>query len=249
MFTNVTALIKTFIRDNYLFRCVSSLKRHYPDIHIIVADDGHTSDEKESRLTQLGVDRYIRLPFNSGLPYGRNVLLQHLETSYFLIGDDDFMYTRETHLEYLLKLLDISDIAAGALSDGKRLANYEGRLEFSDEGVRFKRHPREFKSYQGIRYQPCDITYNFFLGKRSTVTARWNEDLHILFEHADFFLEAHKHGHKIVFTPDAVALHRDASLPIDPAYTQYRHSWGDRKIFFQKWQFSYIDVLGARYQP
>jgi GT2 family glycosyltransferase len=249
MLNDVTALIKTFIRDNYLFRCVSSLKKHYPDVHIIVADDGHTSDEKESKLIQLGVDMYIRLPFNRGLPYGRNLLLQNLETKYFLIGDDDFMYTQDSHLEYLLTMLEISDIAAGALSDGRQLATYEGLVEFSNNGARFKRDNRDFELYKGIRYKPCHIAYNFFMGKRSTVSVRWNEDLHILFEHADFFLEAYRHGHKVVFTPDAVALHRDTNLPTDPDYTTYRHTWADRQTFFQKWQFSYIDVLGRRYQP
>jgi hypothetical protein len=45
---DVTALIKTFLRDEYLFTCVSSLRLNYPNLRIIVADDGYCSDAKEA---------------------------------------------------------------------------------------------------------------------------------------------------------------------------------------------------------
>jgi hypothetical protein len=51
---DVTALIKTFLRDEYLFTCVLSLHLHYPNIKIFVADDGYCSDEKEARLKDTG---------------------------------------------------------------------------------------------------------------------------------------------------------------------------------------------------
>jgi GT2 family glycosyltransferase len=247
--TNTTALIKTFLRDNYLYRCVSSLKRHYPGIQVIVADDGHTSDEKEAKLKQLGVGKYLRLPFNSGLPYGRNRLLDHLETPYFLIGDDDFLYTEATHLEHLLKLTDIADIAAGALSNGKRRLIYEGAVAFSDGGARFRQQNDEYQTYRGVRYKTCDVTFNFFIGKRRTMMARWNEDLHMLFEHADFFLEVYKLGHTVVFTPDVVALHHDDDLAIEASYKRYRSTWEDKDKFFRKWRFSYLDMFGNRHVP
>jgi glycosyltransferase involved in cell wall biosynthesis len=77
---DVTAIVCTFLRDEYLFNCIRSLKQHYPNIRILVADDGHISDEKERALTDLGVERYVRLPFNVGLPAKRNALLALVET-------------------------------------------------------------------------------------------------------------------------------------------------------------------------
>ena len=58
---NVTAPVKSFLRDLYLFRAVKSLKDLHPDIHVLVADDGHVSDTKEAKLRDMGVERYIRL--------------------------------------------------------------------------------------------------------------------------------------------------------------------------------------------
>ena len=67
---DVTALVKTFLRDEYLFTAVLSLRRHYPEITIIVADDGYCSDEKEARLKEAGVSVYIALPWNRGVSRG-----------------------------------------------------------------------------------------------------------------------------------------------------------------------------------
>ena len=81
MMKNVTALVKTFLRDQYLFRAVKSLKGLHPDIRIIVADDGHLSNTKEAKLKRMGVERYIRVPYAScSITRGRNLLVDACQT-------------------------------------------------------------------------------------------------------------------------------------------------------------------------
>ena len=139
MMKNVTALVKTFLRDAYLFRAVESLKKLHPDIHIIVADDGHVSHAKESKLKEMGVERYIRLPYAScGIARGRNLLVGVCQTKYCLIGDDDFLYTPDSRLERLLKLMDVADNAGGAVMRGGILDHFEDFYRRIPEGVNFE---------------------------------------------------------------------------------------------------------------
>ena len=111
--SDTTAIIKTFLRDKCLFHCVQTLKESYPSIHIVVADDGHPSQEKRDQLMFMGVDEYIEMPWNRGLSAGRNVLLDAARTPYVLLCDDDFSFTEDTNIENMRRLMDVSDIAAG----------------------------------------------------------------------------------------------------------------------------------------
>ena len=43
-----------------------------------------------------------------------------------LVGDDDFYYTEETRLGDMLKMMDIADLAGGALRYMGVLQHYEG---------------------------------------------------------------------------------------------------------------------------
>src|ERR1035437_1690807 len=123
---SVTALIKTFLRDDYLFRCVESLRQFYPAVQIIVADDGHHTDEKTEKLSQLGV-QYIKLPFGSApICKARNLLVDAAQTPFVLIGDDDFYYTPVSRLRELVSMMEIADIAGGAIVENSLIQHYEG---------------------------------------------------------------------------------------------------------------------------
>ncbi|MEH6590023.1 MAG: glycosyltransferase [Halioglobus sp.] len=85
----VTAVIKTFERPAKLRRLVNSIRRHYPNLAVIVVDDS----EKPIRLP--GVETVV-LPYDSGVSAGRNAGLARVDTDYVLILDDDFVFNRKT---------------------------------------------------------------------------------------------------------------------------------------------------------
>lgn len=249
----VTALIKTFLRDEYLFTCVSSLRRHYPDIRIIVADDGYCSDEKEARLKEAGVSKYIALPWNRGVSRGWNVLIDACETPYFLIGDDDFYYTEETRLGDMLRMMEIADLAGGALKYLDTLQHYEATLEWVSESKGLIHHEisRDYQTYDGIQYGQADLTFNFFVAKTKLARKiRWEESIQVIFEHEDFFMAGYDRGMKVVYCPNSIVTHRKVELPTTPEYEKVRWNREDQNKFLKKWDLNFVqDAQGRRLIP
>jgi GT2 family glycosyltransferase len=237
---DVTAVIKTFLRDDYLFQAVNSLREYAPGIQMIVADDGHCTDEKERRLHELGI-RYLRLPFNScSITQGRNLILQQVETPYALIGDDDFRYVPETKLTDMLSMMDIADLAAGAVMQGGIVGHYECLFQRTPKGISDLPLP-PWQRHEGVRYAPANLVFNFFVAKTEALRrVRWDERIHASYEHEDFFLSAQASGLKVVYCPESIVLHRGGyhkSEPDSAEYTQYRYQGRaqDKAVFESKW--------------
>jgi glycosyltransferase involved in cell wall biosynthesis len=70
MLSDVTALIKTYQRPQYIKQCISTLKSTYPSINIIVADS--QLESKEEELKALGADKYIHIPSNHDVPWKKH---------------------------------------------------------------------------------------------------------------------------------------------------------------------------------
>lgn len=96
---SLTAVVKTFERPAVLARLLESIRRRYPSLHVIVVDDSLHPVPVE------GVE-YITLPYDSGVSLGRSVGLQHVQTPYALILDDDFILYRHTQLHTALHIME-----------------------------------------------------------------------------------------------------------------------------------------------
>jgi GT2 family glycosyltransferase len=237
---SVTALIKTFLRDKYLFNCVRSLKSQAPNIRIVVADDGHVSDQKERTLNELGVDRYIQLPFNSApIAKARNLMVDAAETEHVLIGDDDFTYTPASNLVNMCSLMNLADIAGGAIMQSDEVLHYEGVFEREGHNMMLRPLRGSYQNQGQTRYIQADYVYNFFVAKTSALRkVRWDKRIRASYEHEDFFLSAKEAGLKVVYCPNSVVLHRYG--PQDsPEYQRYRYSGDiqDKSSFESKWGF------------
>ncbi|XP_070551686.1 beta-1,4 N-acetylgalactosaminyltransferase 2-like [Ptychodera flava] len=97
----VTVVTKTFERYEAINRLVDSINKFYPDVRIVVADDS----EVPQRIVGRNVKQTI-MPFAEGLFAGRGVALSQVTTKYFLWVDDDFVFTEQTKLEYMLEKLE-----------------------------------------------------------------------------------------------------------------------------------------------
>jgi len=242
---DVTILIKTFLRDEYLFNCIRSAKEQYPDINLIVADDGHHSDNKHRRLSDLGVSQYIRLPFNSSpITIGRNLMVQAATTPYVVISDDDFTYTPNTRLEDLRTMMDIVDIAGGAIWQDGKIRRYEGvfRPVNPERMGMYTIIGQECSVHNGVQYVPAEYVFNFFLAKTGLLrNVKWDERMRASYEHEDFFLSAKNYGAKCAYCPNSVVTHRGGPADSEE-YCKYRFNSkpADRAIFESKWGF----VLG-----
>jgi GT2 family glycosyltransferase len=217
--SQLTAIIKTFQRPRSLDRLIRSIRRYYPGLAIAVADDGFTPSPR----SDVG---YLRLPADVGLSAGRNALVRHIRTPYFLLLDDDLEFTRKTQIERLLALVcsGTVDIAAGDYYRCKHKLffvrshwqPFHGIFQFQDGDLRLANSTHETHS----TYELCDVVHNFFVARATDVLALggWDEELK-LNEHVEFFVRAHRRGMRVGYCGDVIIRHW---MERHAGYTQYR---------------------------
>jgi GT2 family glycosyltransferase len=221
LLSQTTAIIKTFQRPKDLNRLIRSIHHYYPELQILVGDDGF----EPSPRSDVG---YLRLPNDIGLSAGRNALLDHVKTPFFLLLDDDWQFIRKTNIEKLIQLVDQDqlDIAAGShikikrkllFWNRRRLQPYHGLFEFRDDRLHLIRGGHDV----GKNYLLCDIVHNFFVARTDTIQAfgGWDPELHIN-EHEEFFVRAKRHGLRVGCQQNVLILHW-ASRP--SGYQKFRN--------------------------
>lgn len=246
--SEVTAVIKTFLRDDSMFYCVKTLKATYPSIHIIVADDGYCTSEKADKLKAMGVDKYVELPWERGLSAGRNRLIEAVETPYILLCDDDFSFTPDCHIERLLELTKVVDIAGGLVYNLRNWVFCDTGAGWDVTGGNFitqngamwvdgTRGPTY--THKGIRYEVFDFILNFFVAKTETIRKlMWDERLKFSAEHLDFCLRAKAAGVKSGRCLDSYVLHKVVEDAFDPRYLAVKKDYAPyRELFAKKWGF------------
>lgn len=246
---NLTAIIVTFLRDEYLYVCVDSLINQYPDISIIIGDQCPTKDKK-AHFESLGI-KYVELEYDCGLCKARNELVKLVKTDYILIGDDDFKYTEEAKVDEMLWMIETHkdiDLIGGRISEGGQIKNYQGFIEEHDKHFIYK--PLEINENDGV--MPVDLTFNFFIAKTKAVAqVKWDEQIKVAYEHSSFFIDFKRAGYKAFFTPDSIVIHKPA-INTPPRknhnkYKQFRSRKSDKKRFFEKYGVDYvIDMNGYR---
>ena len=203
----ITAVVKTFERPDSLRRLVRSIKKFYPDLHIIVADDSF-------RPEPISNVEYIQLPVDSGVSAGRNAALERVRTPYFLLLDDDNELSRETCIEMLLATIQDFDVdlAAGNYIRCKRKLYWIRQRPEPFVGTieRVGSHLKFTPGYRAVKpsLNRCDLAHNFFVARTSKIREMggWAGVLKIN-EHAEFFVRFQEHGLKAAYCPDVTVRH------------------------------------------
>lgn len=203
MLNNVTLVVKAFERPDSLVALYQSIRKYYPDIPIVIVDDGRSlapQDEFDDNVT------YITTEYNIGLSAGRNIALSHVKTTYFVLLDDDFIFTEHTKLERMVDVLEGTniDIVSGVMYDfGNIKRRFAGCFDVID-GVFTLRTDKTFGEAAG--YKLYNIVLNFFMAHTETIRGiQWDPDLK-MGEHKEFFIRAKQQG--IMCTVlDGVSIH------------------------------------------
>jgi GT2 family glycosyltransferase len=235
--SNVTAIINNFLRPEYTKKCVESLRENYPQVKILVGNGDKPDPDLEQFVKDNGGD-YIELPFDGGICVARNRMVEHVKTKYCLIGDDDFYYSPDAHLEIMLDFMGIADVCGGRVREKGLMRDYQGFMEIKDNQLVYRRLLLDaWQHYHNYRYKDCDITFNFFIAptKRLKET-KWDEKIKVSYEHSDWFLLAKEAGMRVVFTPHCVVDHKpELDVKTDFGdYHVYRNRRVDRDHFFHK---------------
>jgi len=223
----VTVLIKTFERPVLLRRLVSSIRRMYPTVPVIVVDDSREP-------TCLPDVQTIALPFDQGVSAGRQAGLDRVQTAYVMVLDDDFVFYRGTRIERAVDVLDRQprvDLVGGQLIDLPYLRFREpplGRI-FATSAT-----PREPIGSTIDGLPVCDKVANFYVARTESIRrVGWTPALRRL-DHADFFTRAL--GVIVsVFDRELRAFH--AQTPFDAEYMSRRMDVAaDQLVLAARWR-------------
>ncbi|WP_417850317.1 glycosyltransferase family 2 protein [Thalassoglobus sp.] len=239
-------LIKSFRRFDALERCVDSIVQYYPDASIVIADDSFELipgriPRTVQRLQGMRQVQWVQMPFDSGLSAGRNRMVELADSERLILFDDDFVVNEETQLENLLKLLDVSDLAAGVLRDRGKLLGVPGVFSICDGELTITSTNSQWSEYEGISYRKTDMALNFFAARKCTLLKHpWDTRFKITGEHLDFFLSLWKAGIRVVTTPDSIIKH-ERSHSAD--YLKYRcRQAAFRPLVAQKWGLKRLPI-------
>ena len=211
--SSVTAIIKTFERPYAVKRLVRSIKRRYPGLAVIVVDDS------KKAVSIKGVE-LLRMPYDTGISAGRNEALDQIRTSYFLLLDDDFVFSHRQNLGELIRFMDSNpevDILGGRYID---LPLYT-QLDFQNTALYPSANQPVIAPGTVIgEHVVVNKVQNFFIGRTETVrSVKWNPELKVR-EHTEFFTRAC--GQLVtVFHSGMKILH--AKTPFDNEYLKFRY--------------------------
>jgi len=199
----VTVLVKTFNRPKTVTGAINQIRKFYPDIRILLADDSKETVQLDDNKTEI-----FPMPFDSGVSKGRNFLLEKVETPYFLMMDDDHYFNGRTRLDNMLSLLEKHnfDILSALVFQRspfkkefylKKLVDFYLNFDLTDGVLSFVDGFHE----RTRDYTRCDLVHQFFLSKTEPIQkiGGWDDRLKTA-DHADFFIRAKKSGLKVGYT-------------------------------------------------
>ncbi|XP_067284764.1 beta-1,4 N-acetylgalactosaminyltransferase 1-like [Pseudorasbora parva] len=186
--SQVTIITKTFMRYKELDILIQSIRKFYPNIKIIVADDSLMPEHVSGN----NIEHYI-MPPAQGWFAGRNLALSQLTTKYFLWVDDDFVFLKESRIESFVEIMEAIpdlDVLGGEVSGEQ----FYFTLEY-DEG---DKEGGCLKRIKGGIHQPLkhhdgcylvDGVINYFLAKTEAVQRIGFDPFLKRVGHTEFFID------------------------------------------------------------
>ena len=230
MTADITIIVKTFERPDAIRRLLDSIKAHAPGVPVIVADDSRAPKPEPD------ADGWLCMPYDSGVSRGRNKALCLVETQYFVLCDDDFVFTDRSDLQMLrAELLRGSyDILGGHIVQvpEQDVAKNPSWYTLDTAGHVLSRDTRTGKyaktNHTSLR---CDFIRNFFIARTASVRriGGWHDDLKTG-EHLPFFLRAQEFGLSVGYTDTISVAHEHIE-----ASDEYVHMRRRAKAFCDKW--------------
>ncbi|KAH0626761.1 hypothetical protein JD844_001940 [Phrynosoma platyrhinos] len=169
----VTITTKTFFRYHKLRVLIKSIRKYYPDITIIVADDS----EHPEKIEEPNVEHFI-------MPFAK------VTTKYYLWVDDDFLFTENTKIEEFVAVLENSnlDVVGGSVKGN----DYKFRLIYEEGEGSSCLHLR-FGSYHRLEGFPhCVVVsgvVNFFLARTEETRSIGFDPKLLRVAHSEYFID------------------------------------------------------------
>ena len=246
---NTAVLITTFLRDNALFNCIRSIRKHYPDIAIYVADTGHESKQKIDFCYKHNCTLF-NVGFDVGVCAMRNEGLERIPDKfrYVLVCEDDIVFTAETKLGALENILEqqgatgiIGCLIKRIKPDGIENQDYEANLQIKDDTIYIRRITKpQWKKLGNERFFYCGMIPNVFMMRREIwEQIKWDERYKTTPEHTDYFLLLkYNTDWKVAFT-DSVSMEHHTQCYSNHEYSAKRTRTDGYKKLASKWGVKY----------
>lgn len=213
----IAILITTVHRDNLLMDTLRSILEVYQDNWIILIGD---QNPKESYSTEKSFfyqtacaeahyganDRIkiVKLPFNCGLSYARNRLVEkanEMGIKYCILGADSVEFDKSmSNIHNLIHYMRRYDIIGLDILNRVKWEAKMRLVEGSHFELDFINTACKTCSSKKLVVYNCDICRNFFLAKtQSLLNNPWDEDLYMK-EHEVFFYNIKKSKLKVGYT-------------------------------------------------
>ncbi|XP_076609593.1 beta-1,4 N-acetylgalactosaminyltransferase 2-like [Chaetodon auriga] len=218
--SHVTITTKTFLRYTKLKVLLSSIRRFYSNIDVIIADDNFEPEH----ITGDHIRQYI-MPPAQGWFAGRNLAVSQVTTKYFLWVDDDFVFTEETKIEKLVEVMEAVpelDVLGGSVQGNQFYfsLHYEEGEEM-DGGCLYRKSNGKFHSLPG--YPQCSLAsgvVNFFLARTDAVQKVGFDPKLQRVAHSEFFMDGL--GSLLVASCGHVSIGHQPNTASDKGETHYR---------------------------
>ncbi|XP_066272574.1 beta-1,4 N-acetylgalactosaminyltransferase 1-like [Branchiostoma lanceolatum] len=228
----ITIITKTFIRYASIRKLLSSIRKFYPNIRVVVADDSRPVEDLQAE----NVDHFV-MPFAAGWFAGRNLAVSQVTTPYLLWVDDDFVFVPETKLENLLEVLENTklDLVAGTVGrTGIRYTKMD-IVPGDENGDCLRIHDlHHWGPVPG--FPQCRLSTrvtNFFLARTDSVRAVGFDPVYTRSAHTQFFMAAI--GRLRVASCDHVRIDHVSDKPAE--YKKFRNEGGDYTKVSQRHEF------------
>lgn len=224
---HVTIAVKTFMRPATCRRFIRSARTVF-DGRVIVVDDSRTPMTPPDDRVDV-----VPLPFNSGVPVGRNLALSMVDTEFTLVTDDDHVFTAATQIhravEYLRATPEV-DIVGLALVGLPQ--NEAGDLRYPRmvEGTLPPlREDGEVINGLPVRLM---VAQNYVARTESLRRIGWDEGVRMT-DHKDFF---HRASGRLVTVIDLGSGSYHVRTPFNKEYMSYRDDVADDGAYLtRKW--------------
>lgn len=203
---NVTFGITSFERPEHLKRLLSSIQKYYPNARVLIGDYS-----REHPSVDFG--KLIPMEFDIGLSAARNVLAMMCQTKYFLLLEEDFVFTNETKIEPMVDVLEC-DIngeigVVGGCLEMNGIHGFDLNLRKFRGKLISEKSPDNYKvTVNGTYYKFCDTVFNYSLFRTQMLqNQKFHSELKVG-EHIPYYWEVKQKGEwRVAFTPDTIIGH------------------------------------------
>lgn len=245
---DVSLIFVTMDRPHAAQRLVFSVRKRFPEMRMLVADQTEPTETMRRFYAHQRVDA-LWMPHDSGVTRCRNALVERAETPYLLLCDDDLIFTRKTDLSVPRTILE-SDSEVGVVG-GRWFDRYDGWPDVVRHWQLFLNLDRKNKILTAVpayhflpnvryagshKYYLCDAIHNFSLFRAEVFedeAVRWDPRFKSNGEHEDFYLNFKEASpYRVAYYPGLVCVHHRPRAPVYERMRERSEGW---RWFMEKW--------------